>query len=110
MTEDPEGCRGVCEVDENCTVRTPPHFWSYFFKCETINLPRQARDKDFVKKLRGDGVCLQGYTWRVTASAGKQHQLPSGDWADVQRGAGEDTMRNTPMIILLFPTLVPTQV
>ena len=24
VTEDPEGCRGVCEVDENCTVRKPP--------------------------------------------------------------------------------------
>jgi len=45
---------------------------------------------------------LQGYTWRVTASAGKQHQLPSGDWADVQRGAGEDAMRNTPMILSFF--------
>ncbi len=43
-TEDPEGCRGACEVDDACT----------------------------------------SYTWRETAKAGKQ--LPSGDWADVQRG------------------------
>jgi|EP01046_Picozoa_sp_COSAG06_P040824 hypothetical protein len=52
VTEDPEGCRGVCEVDENCTVRKTP-FFGATFEMRNDQFTKTGSGQAFRQKVEG---------------------------------------------------------